>query len=294
MIAKLGLGTVQFGLDYGISNQSGQTPYDEVVKILAVARNHDIKILDTAALYGNSEETLGKAVLAEDSFSIVTKTPRFEASVIGSSEIHTFVEVFQRSLTRLNRSSVYGLLMHNVNDLFLENGVLLFDQMVDFKKQGLVEKIGVSVYTGEQIDRVLDYYPIDLIQVPMNVLDQRLIQSGHLRKLKKLNVEIHARSAFLQGLLLMDPEKLPSHFDLIRVRLKSYFQFLCSKGFSPVQGAIQFVMAIPEVDQVICGVNDHLQLQEICAQLFNQVNLEEFEAFASNDDRILNPSNWRN
>ncbi len=292
MTAKLGLGTVQFGLDYGISNHSGQTPFEEVVKILTVAQNQNINFLDTAALYGNSEETLGKAILPEDSFSIVTKTPRFEGLVIGGAEVQLLQKVFHRSLERLKHSSVYGLLMHDSDDLFKGNGSLLYHQLEDLKKEGLVKKIGVSVYTGEQIDRLIDNFPVDLIQLPINVFDQRLIQDGYLKKLKKLNIEIHARSIFLQGLLLMDPEKLSPYFTGIKQHLLDYHSFIHDQGYTAIESAVGFILGLQEIDTVIIGVNNSQQLSEICLRA-KPLSPENFCNFALTNEKILNPSNWR-
>ncbi|MBK5276969.1 MAG: aldo/keto reductase [Desulfuromonadales bacterium] len=289
---KLGLGTVQFGMGYGISNQQGQTPVDEVARILSVAQRNNIRIVDTAALYGTSEESLGMVMPAGHTFRIVTKTVRFDAPrpSITLHDAELLESSFERSLQKLKSPTLYGLLLHNVKDLLASGGNLLYERMVTVKNRGLVSKIGVSVYAAEEIDRVLDAYDIDLIQLPVNVLDQRLITGGQLKKLKAAGVEIHARSPLLQGLLLMEPETLSPFFDSVKAHLKMYRAFLSKNGITPVQAAVGFAAAVEEIDAVICGVNNHRQLEELCAApALNNMN---FHQFAINDDTILNPSKW--
>ena len=289
---KLGIGTVQFGFDYGISNHEGRTSPEEVARILKVAAEHGIRIIDTAAFYGASEETLGQVLPPEYSFSIVTKTPGFSKESITVDDAQLLEDTFHQSLSRLGQSSIYALLAHHADDLLSSNGHLLVEKMQAIKQRGLAKKIGISVYTAQQIDQVLDKFPVDIVQLPINVLDQRLLLSGHLSKLKRLNIEVHARSVFLQGLLLMDPDTLPIYFDSVKDHLKDYHDFILKKGLSPVQASLGFVIGLNEVDTVICGVNNHQQLEEICSSI-GPLPTEDFARFAIADKAVLNPSEWR-
>jgi aryl-alcohol dehydrogenase-like predicted oxidoreductase len=126
----------------------------------------------------------------------------------------------------------------------------------------------------------------------VNVLDQRLIESGHLRKLKERGVEVHARSAFLQGLLLMDPESLPAFFEPVRSLLRDYRAAIRDKDLSPLQAAIGFVAGLPEVDVVVCGVNDTDQLEELCRN-YRELDPVIFRKFGINDEQMLDPSQWQ-
>ena len=289
---KIGVGAVQFGLDYGISNSDGITPIEEVRKILTFAKEQRLRVIDTAASYGISEEVLGKTFPQENDFDIVTKTPRFEG-LDATSWAELLEQTFLRSLKNMHCSHLYGLLIHNADDLLGDEGELLIRKMKELKEKGVVTKIGVSVYSSEQIDRVLDRFNIDLIQLPINVLDQRLLMSGHLAKLKKEGIEVHARSAFLQGLLLMNPKSLSPYFDSVKPHLIYYHECLLQKGLTPVQAALSFVTGLDEVDVVICGVNNHLQLEDICGGLIN-LHQDKFSDFAIQDENILNPSKWKN
>ena len=288
---KIGLGTVQFGVDYGISNPAGQTSAKEVAEILAVAERNDIRVIDTATLYGTSEDVLGKTLPVDHQFKLVTKTLRFDTARITLGDVSLLERSFENSMQKLRCESVYGLLIHSADDLLSEDGHLLLEKIVELKQRGLVEKIGVSIYTSQQIDRILDRFAIDLIQVPLSVLDQRLLLGGHLAKLKKSGIEIHARSVFLQGLMLMQPGTLPPYFDGIKAHLVRYHEMLHKNGIAPVDAAIGFVCGLNEIDYAICGINNHLQLKDICSG-FAPLPQENFREFSLNQEEILNPAQW--
>ncbi|CAN7157799.1 aldo/keto reductase [Paenibacillus sp. LjRoot56] len=293
---KLGIGTVQFGVNYGISNSSGQTKFEEVVEVLREAQQRGVVALDTAALYGSSEYVLGQALQClsqNESFEIITKTSKCAGSSVEQSDADNLSRTFYESLEKLGQSSVYGLLMHQATDLLLPGGEQLYEVLLQLKKQGLVKKIGVSVYAMEEIEQVLIRYPIDLIQIPMNVLDQRLVCNGALKKMKELDIEIHVRSSFLQGLLLMDTEQVPKHFDSIRTLLVEYHSELQQNRLSAVQGALSFVNAFPEVDRIICGVNDRKQFIELVEAIKHRTHNMDFKKFAVDDVNIINPALWK-
>lgn len=292
-IKKIGIGTAQFGLDYGISNKIGKVSLEEAAKILEIATQNNIRFIDTAMDYGDSEEVLGKALLHKHHFTIVTKTPKFLKASITHDDVLLMENSFYRSLSKLNLSSVYGLLIHIADDLLAENGHILMEKMLDFKQRGLVEKIGVSVYTGEQIDKVLENFSIDLIQLPINIFDQRLIANGYLLKLKKRHIEIHARSIFLQGLLLMDPAAVPSYFDQFSEHLFSYWRYLKKHGISPLQNALQFALQLPEIDIVLVGVCSAVEFKEIISTVkqLSSTHLD-YSSWSIDDERFINPMLW--
>lgn len=287
---KIGLGTVQFGLDYGVSNKGGKTPIEEVKRIIEAAAQNNVRVIDTAALYGTSEDALGMALPAKHGFDIVTKTIKFNKATIGDDDAAALEDGFARSLSRLKASSVYGLMMHDADDLFKEGGAKLYEKMVELKEAGLVKKIGASVYTAGQIDRLLSGFSIDLVQLPVNVLDQRLIRSGHLARLRSAGVEVHGRSAFLQGLLLMDPDGLLPFFEPIKEDLRLYHGFLEQEQISPVHGAIGFVTGIDGIDTVVCGVETKDQLLDILKA--RPLSSPAFDKFAISSERMLNPAKW--
>jgi len=290
---KLGLGTVQFGLDYGISNSAGRTPPEEVRAILQLAAAEGVRLIDTAPGYGSSEEVLGQCMSADDGFAVVTKTPAFRAQAITASHAETLRQSFHESLRKLRRPKLHGLLIHHADDLLAPGGEHLMQEMLKLKQQGLVGKVGASVYNGAQIDAILQRHAIDLVQLPLSVLDQRLLASGHLGKLKQAGVEVHARSVFLQGLLLMDVAGLPTYFAPLRGHLADYHAYLVGTGIPPMRAALDFALGLAEVDYVVLGVNSRLQLQEILLQQTGGGTGTDWRRFAFGDASMLDPSQWR-
>ncbi len=290
---KIGLGSVQFGLDYGISNASGKVPPDEVKRILRVAAGEGIELLDTASLYGDSESVLGQALSEGSQFRVVTKTCKISASKVTPDNVDDVSAAFDSSLRKLGHDSVYGLLVHDADDLLKDGGVRLLDWLQKTRSEGKVRNIGVSVYTAKQIDQILELFQPDLVQLPLNVLDQRLIRSGHLTRLKSLGVEIHARSVFLQGLLLMSENRLNSFFDPVREHLRRYLLSLNQAGISPVEAALGFALARDEIDAVIVGVCSRREMKEICsAASSNATSSFDFTRWAIRNENILNPARW--
>lgn len=291
---KLGLGTAQLGLDYGIANVTGKPTLSEVEAILALAGENGFGVLDTATAYGDSEEVIGRSLPAGHNFNIVTKTPSFRNKTMGLAEPVELRQAFATSLERLGQTSVYGLLVHNAEDLFTEHGARLYEEMCELKCQGLVAKIGVSVYDGVDIDRVVDTYTIDLIQVPVNVLDQRLTANGRLHQLQQCGIEIHARSVFLQGLLLMPPREVPTYFNPIRSLLEQYHSAVSSAGLSALEAAISYVKGISEVDCLLVGAESRAHIVEITrAFSTTPAHAIDFTPFALDNQSFLNPALWR-
>jgi aryl-alcohol dehydrogenase-like predicted oxidoreductase len=291
---KLGLGTAQFGSIYGISNARGKVSEAEVRSILELAAEQGISVLDTATVYGDAESMIGACLPDGADYRIVTKTPSFRSAAISNNDAHTLRRAFQNSLTNLRQHSIYGLLAHQAEDLLTRNGAWLYDEMEKLKKDGLVQKIGVSVYTGEQINRILDQFEIDIIQVPVSVVDQRLVTDGHVAELKARNIEIHARSVFLQGLLLMPLESLNPYFDSARDNLTNFDLIMREAGLSTLEGALAFVNGLEEIDCTLIGVCSRDELAEIIrAASTSRPERVDFSRFACNDEGIVNPSMWR-
>lgn len=291
---KLGLGTAQFGLGYGVSNKQGITPEGEVKEILLYAWENGITLLDTATSYGISEEVLGRSIPTHASFKIVTKTPTFQKIRIEKEDAVILKDTFRRSLDKLKQPNLYGLLIHHAVDLLKDGGQYLWEGMQDLKEIGLVQKIGASLYSPLELNRFLEKYTPDIVQAPINVFDQRMIQNGHLQHLNGLGVEIHSRSAFLQGLLLMSPEKLPVHFNSIRNLMLQYREALQKQEINPLDAALTFVYQQKEIDYVILGINNQAHLKEILnvVQDMDLLRGIDFSMYAINEEAIINPSLW--
>lgn len=291
---KLGLGTVQFGMDYGMSNPQGKTPPAEVDRILRLAADNGVQVLDTAAVYGDSEVVLGKLLASDHDFRIVTKTPSFKTPTINAADVIHLRDTFYRSLENLRQRNVYGLLAHHADDLLVPGGERIFEGMRRLLEEGLVRKIGVSVYSGQQIDRILELYTPDIVQLPLNLLDQRLLESGHLEKLKSRGVEIHARSVFLQGLLLIEPDQVPPYFSPIGDKLECYARFLEVNKLSRLQATLAFAAKQRDVDVVLVGVTSAAELRDILSALDAVSGIDlDMSALKVADERMVNPSLWK-
>jgi aryl-alcohol dehydrogenase-like predicted oxidoreductase len=290
---KIGLGTVQLGLDYGISNDGGKVTKGEAGAIIADALRAGVDLFDTAPRYGDSELVVGELLPHRSGVKLVTKTPQFDGPRRSCNDAGLLVRTLNDSLTRLRVPAAYGLMIHRAEDMLAEGGEYLFEAMQELKSEGLVSKIGVSVYSADQIDRLLHRYSLDLVQLPLSVLDQRLVASGHLRELHSRGVEIHARSVFLQGLLLMKPDLIPRDLAATKPKIAAFNEWCEAHGLLPVQGALAFIRQIDQVDYVIVGVTSASELKELIAGF--EVALGEnadFAPFACADERVLNPVHW--
>ncbi len=290
---KLGLGTAQFGLEYGISNTAGKTSIGEVKAVLAEARKAGIGLLDTVPKYGDSEKVLGSFLSQYRDTKVVTKTPQFDKARVSAVNADGLATMFRESLARLQLPSVYGLLIHQADDLLAEGGEALFDAMLRLKAAKLVDKVGVSVYSGGQIDRILERFEIDLIQLSLNVLDQRLRESGHVAALKRRGIEIHVLSAFLEGLLLMEPDSLAPYFDALKPCLKQYCTWLAEHSLSPVHGALAFLRQTDDIDYAILGVTSVSELKELIDAWGSATpKAPDFRHFACSEEKYVDPRFW--
>ena len=288
-MSKIALGTVQFGMDYGIKS-SAKVESNEVINIINCARNNDIRLLDTAPAYESSEEVLGN-VNTQD-FDIVTKTRHFDQEVITEKVASFVISDLYQSLKLLKQKSLYGLLVHNVEDLLKPGGEMIVNQLQILKQQGLVNKIGVSAYTESQLIKIIDRFDIDIIQLPMNILDRRLIDNGLLNKIYCQGIEIHTRSVFLQGLLLMDHKKRPKQFERWSSLWKFWHEWLADNKLSALEATIRYMISIPEISRVLVGVENKDQLQNIINAVDG--NLPPIpEELSMNDADLLNPANWK-
>jgi aryl-alcohol dehydrogenase-like predicted oxidoreductase len=288
-MSKIALGTVQFGIDYGINSESGQVRPEEVRSILNYAHSQNIDLLDTAPVYGNSEKVLGVANV--QNFKVVTKTRHFNNTEISNSDIDLLKKDFSCSLTDLRQESFYGVLVHNASDLLKPGAEKLYDHLQELKQAEKIEKIGVSVYDYSQLQSILDNFDIDLVQLPFNILDRRMIDTGMLATLCSSNIEVHARSVFLQGLLLMSEQNRPDKFNRWSSLWKIWHEWLNDNQITALEATIRYVISMPEISKVLVGVDTADQLKEIVMATLGVLPGIPTEMY-TNDADLLNPSNW--
>lgn len=273
LLSKLGIGTVQFGLNYGISNQRGITGIREVNKILEFARGEGIDLIDTAYGYGRSEEVLGQAGVRD--FKVVSK---FLPESYGIS----IQEQVKTSMERLKIKKLYGLLAHRPLDII--GNPQIWDYLLDMKTKSVVEKIGFSFNNPEEAELVLEGgFEPDLIQAPLNYLDNRF--SNIMILLKKKGCEVHSRSAFLQGLFFIPSDTLPVFFEEIKPLLNE-LQGKKHLGALLLNYCTQQVF----IDRVVIGVNNLEQLRKNITPPDIKEKLPDLNQHISHE--ILTPSLW--
>lgn len=276
MKSKIVLGTVQFGLQYGV-NSAGRPSEEAVNGILEEAAKGGIATLDTSSAYGNSEEILGKCITADEDFKIVSKYPKGEIPV---------AEMFNGSLNRLKVNQLYGYLLHHFE--VYKNDPKVWDEFVALKKSGKVQKIGFSLYSPEELEFILDKKsPFDLIQVPFNILDKKFLPL--MKELHEKGVEIHVRSTFLQGLFFKDRETLPEKLKPMKKYLLQLDDYSKATGLSISEIALNYNLQNPYIDGVLIGVDNVDQLRMNLSSVKDTPIDIEIDV---KEQELLNPVNW--
>jgi len=286
-VAKLALGTAQFGMRYGVGNSAGHVELGQVENILKVARENDVRTLDTAPSYGNSEEVLGS--LGVKDLSVISKIVIPDA---WSGKLSDWVlGELEGTLSSLRSGKLHGLLIHNPWNLHMSEGLEFFDVLCGLKADGLVENVGISIYAPEDLESLPLELKFDIVQAPMNIMDRRLERGGFFEKLRETGAELHIRSAFLQGLLLLPDSRIPVYFDPWRELLGEFASWTKEKNISPLFACLSYVNQMPEVSKIIVGVDSEHQLMEVISAM-SQPGLSIPENLQSNDLGLINPSLW--
>lgn len=287
-INKLALGTAQFGMSYGVANQNGKIKLEDIKDILKLAKEKNIDLVDTAIAYGDSEKIIGNIGILD--FKFVSKLPLFpkkeDANVISWVD-----DQIKLSLKRLRIKSLYGLLIHRSEDLLGGTGKKIVNALNKLKAKGIVKKIGISIYDPSELKKLTDLIKVDIIQAPLNIIDQRFINSGWLSKLYKSDVEVHIRSVFLQGLLLMSKKNRPQKFNRWKSLWKIWHEWLNDNKITALEATIRYALSIKKISKVIVGVDSKKQLQQIILASEGKLPPIPSELFMS-DINLLNPSNW--
>ena len=281
MLDKISLGTVQFGLEYGINNTKGQTKIDEVAKILKRCKEVGIMHIDTAAVYGSAENVLGEVIQSEglfDSFHITTK---FKVDGINSLSLST-----QESLQKLRLEKLHCQMFHSYQDL---------KNTEDFIKPDSVDKIGVSVYTNEELLDAIKNSQIRVIQCPFNLLDNDSIRGETLKMAKEKGIEIQVRSAFLQGLFFMKRTTVPRSLRELKSPLEELDNICAENEISMSHLALGYCLSKDYIDKVVIGVDSleqlDLNIEAMKTPLPNPI-IEEIDKIKVTNQALLNPTNW--
>ncbi len=283
---KLAIGTAQFGANYGISNNSGQINSIDAEDILKFATSCKIDTIDTAIAYGESEKILGE--IGVENFRVVTKLPEIPCNY---GILQKWVDLkVDSSLMNLRVKILSGLLLHRPEQLLDKDKKDLCSILTNLKSRGKVKKIGFSIYNPEELDLLLEVLKPDIVQVPYNILDRRLDTSGWLQRLFEEDIEIHIRSIFLQGLLLMNSDSRPDKFNKWQSIWNQWDRWLDKYDLDPVQVALSFALFDSRISRVIVGIDDLEQLKEIVSTA--KKSSEFPDAFYIKDKRLIDPSKW--
>lgn len=287
---RIALGTVQFGLPYGVANTQGQVSYDQAEAMIGAMRTVGIDTIDTAIAYGEAETVLGRIGISD--FRLVSKVPALCEPAYAVDD--WVVAQVEASLERLRVPRLGGLLLHAPDDLLGPHGTDLTRGLLRARDGGLVERIGLSVYSPEQLAALVDRLPLEILQIPLNVFDRRFVETGWLDRLVSDNVEVHARSAFLQGLLLMPPDRVPSKFAPFNTLIDGWHSWLAgdaAAGMSTVQACLAHVASYAGISRIVVGADSLAQLQDII-EAASAVSLRAPKSLASPLSPLINPAQW--
>lgn len=282
---KLVLGSAQFGMDYGYSNNR-RISQIEFRKIEKLVLNSKIKFIDTAKSYGCSERVIGNSKLKK--LNIITKIKLPNKNNI-SIKNWVSSEVLD-SINLLKVKKLYGVLIHDYKDLLGRSGREYLHLLQALKKRKIINKIGISIYDPKEIKKILKFWKPDIVQFPFNIFDNRILNSKLIIILKKFKIEIYARSAFLQGALIDDYSSFK--FKKKYKHLFNKFNHWCSiNNISKIQACLHFIKQYKKIDYLVVGFNNYNHLKEIM-NVFKQKQITIPNKFSTNDINLIDPRRW--
>jgi aryl-alcohol dehydrogenase-like predicted oxidoreductase len=288
MTPTLSLGTAQFGLPYGIANDSGQVRASEAHALLNLALDHGIRRLDTASGYGSSEAVIG--AFGSAGWRVTTKLAALPDIC---DDIATWVESEIRgSLARLGTTSVHTVLLHRPEDLLGCHGKQLHKALMACRAQGLFVAQGVSLYSTGDLERFVGQFDIDTVQLPFNILDRGLVVDGHARRLRDAGVELQVRSIFLQGLLLLPLEEQVCRFPASESVWRAFANWTSEHQVSPYEACVRFVMGQTDLDAVVVGVDKCEHLTALLT-VSERPPLDVPAHLVSEDPEVIDPRRWQ-
>jgi len=288
------IGTAQFGMNYGIANKTGRPNHGEVDKIMECAVKNNIRYFDTAQSYGESEVVLGKAVNKQKAIHKIRIISKL-SPVLQESNSVTIIESVKSTLKKLNVNSLYGFLAHRAEEIYNDSFQTAIEKL---KKDGLVIKTGVSVYTPKEALVIIDKADIDILQIPFNILDRRWIDNGVIEKAKENNIQLFFRSIFLQGLIFLNEnEFINLEMEWAIPYFKQFKELVENSPFSPIELAFGILTNTPGNNVIIMGLDSSNQLQQNLSiiektVIDNKISDEWWTNLPLFPEKFLNPSLW--
>ena len=289
MNKKLIIGTANFGMNYGISVNQKKLLDKDIIDILVSAEKMGIETLDTAISYGDSIERLGNVGVQK--FKIICKIPRIPFDVKNPSDWYKLSVT--NLIKKLNKNNLEAILLHYPKDLLINKNHKLIQTLLDFKKNKIVNKIGVSIYEKKELEEILKIFKPDIIQCPINIFDNRLTKNNFLKRVSDNSIEIHARSIFLQGLLLQDGNKIPEEFSKFEKLFKKWENWLKLNNLNSLEACIMYTNFISEVTKIVVGINSAVQLKEIIKYKNKNIKFEIPKWQNTIDKELIDPRKWK-
>ena len=285
---KLALGTAQFGMKYGVANKDSDFSLEKISEILQYAKKNNINTLDTAVSYGEAERRLGE--IGVNGWNIITKV---HSSRKDQNDPSGWLDKqIEASLHNLGIHKLSGILVHDANLLKEPDGKLIWQRLNQLKDQGLVEKVGISIYQPLELELLYDEFNFDIIQAPFNVFDRRIEKTGWLDKIEKENKELHIRSIFLQGLLLMRSDLRPKKFKAWQQIWERWESWLLDNKLNALDACIGMVFSSPGISKIVVGIDSLKQLKEIVTSIKKIHSIKIPSYLTCEDELLINPSNW--
>ena len=284
---KIAIGTANFGMQYGVANSQGKLSKNSVAEILGLAKSLGVTCLDTANAYGESQNALGEFGVRD--WRVVSKISSIPRDC---EDVRSFVRAeIDLILTSLNLSEFDTVLVHNPKDLMGNVSEIVYEELQKAKSQGQVEKIGVSIYDPSDLESITSQFQLDVVQAPINVFDNRLQDSGWLYRLASMGVEVHARSVFLQGVLLSAIAQNNDFFKPWKTTFEKWNRFAESSGTSAMMNCIKHVNSYDKVTFAVVGVYSAQNLSEVFDAFSarpQRINEDNFGV----DSQLINPARW--
>jgi aryl-alcohol dehydrogenase-like predicted oxidoreductase len=282
---RIVLGGAQLGLPYGILNGGETLSREEVARILDTAVDRGIDSIDTAIAYGQSESVIGET--SQNRFNIISKLPPLPVDISNVSEwVHSQV---QGSLSRLKCTSLDALLLHRPQDLTGAQGAELYAAIGSLMAEKMIHRFGVSIYSPDDLEGIIDTFEIHVVQAPLNVFDRRIL--GVTDQLSALNIEVHVRSVFLQGVLIASPQDRPHRFEPWSEHFALFDEWVRSSGVSAMACCTGFALQQPGIAKLVIGTTSAESLDEIMNSIPNSV-LEVPTHLQSSVEQLIDPRFW--
>ena len=285
MSLKITLGTAQFGMNYGIANNSGKIKSSEILKILDFSKKNKINFLDTANSYNSSEGEIGKYYRkTKKKFQIITKF-----SVKNNESI---ISQFTKSIQSLGYIP-NSILAHSYKDFLNPN----FHKDIDkIKKKYPIKNIGVSIYNVSELNKILKYKKPDIIQVPLNVLDKRFLNKKIIQMLKKKKIKVFARSIFLQGLFFKKKNFIFNNFKNIKTKYEKLLKIAQSEKVNLGELSLIWAFNLKEIDNIIIGIDSFEHLKKNLSVIKKKLSKNTYGQISKiniNNNKIIKPYLWK-